>query len=344
MPQLWILQGPINHRSRVMNCRDVPSRECVGCQKNEVALIFPGQGSQFPGMSSDLTDGTDITRNILGRADECLGYHLSRIMGGEPPGELDRTCYTQPAIFVHSVAIYEELRSRCEMRPFISAGHSLGEYSALYAAGILGFEDALGIIRERAMAMDGAQPHGTCGMAAVLGLTRERCEDLIRDARGPEVLCLANQNAPDQIVVSGHLPAIHRVMEAINKEKRARAVLLNVSSAFHTPLMEPALTRLSMIVDASPINEAAFPVVANVDAKPYPSQSEAIRQRLVSQVVSPVLWEDSVRYMMSQGVTTFVELGPGKVLTGLVRRIDKTAKTTNLFSVSACRLFAEEWQ
>jgi [acyl-carrier-protein] S-malonyltransferase len=226
----------------------------------------------------------------------------------------------------------------------MSAGHSLGEYTALYAAGILAFEDALGIIQERAMGMEGAQTHGTCGMAAVIGLTRERCEELVQDARGSEVLCLANLNAPDQIVVSGHLPAIHRVMEVMNKEKRARAVLLNVSSAFHTPLMEPALTKLRMIVDATPISKAAFPVVANVDAKPYPSQSEAIRQRLVSQVVNPVLWEDSVRYMVSQGVSTFVELGPGKVLTGLVRRIDKSVRTTNLSSVSTCQLFAEEWQ
>jgi len=314
----------------------MPSNKGVDDDSRAVAFIFPGQGSQFVGMGSDLAHGTEITRAILRRADVCLGYPLSRIMDGDLPGALDRTFHTQPAVFVHSAAMFEEFRSRCGIAPIAAAGHSLGEYTALYAAGSLDFEDALRIVQERARQMEEAQPRATCGMAAVMGVTRDRLEFLVQENRGGDVLEIANFNAPDQIVISGHLTALHRAMDAIRGEKRARAVVLNVSSAFHTSLMRPALVHLAEIIQKTRIRPLESPVLANVDGKPYPPHPDQMKDKLLMQLVKPVRWEDCINEMAARRATTFIEFGPGKVLTGLLRRIDKTLTGINVSNVSSC--------
>ncbi len=301
-----------------------------------VAFLFPGQGSQYVGMGSALAQGTEITRDLLHRADAFLGYPLSRVMDGDPPGALDQTCHTQPAIFVHSAAMVEEFRSRCNLMPLVAAGHSLGEYTALYSAGSLDFEDALRIVQERARRMEEAQPRATCGMAAVMGVARDRLESILEESRGGDILAVANFNAPDQTVISGHLSALHRAMEAVRGEKRARAVLLNVSSAFHTSLMEPAAAHLGEVIKNTQMRPLQWPVVANLDAKPYPSHPDLMREKLLMQLVNPVRWEDCVAEMVAQGATTFIEFGPGKVLTGLLRRMDKTLTSMNVSDISSC--------
>lgn len=278
----------------------------------------------------DLCSRNPRTRQIVQRADECLGYSLSKIMAGYPPGDLDQTRHTQPAIFVHSVALYEEIRNTFEALPVAVAGHSLGEYSALYAAGALDFESALRLIQIRATGMEKAQPSGTCGMAALLGISAERVLELVEIHREDDVLEVANYNAPDQTVVSGHKPAVSRIVAAAGNEKRARAVMLNVSSAFHTSLMEPALESLYLALMQTKIREPNFPVVANIDAKFYPHADLEMRERLINQVVRPVLWDDCVKTMIQSGAQTFIEVGPGKVLTGLLRRINKQARGINL--------------
>ena len=319
-----------------MGCRKMPVTEGLDHDIAAVAFLFPGQGSQYVGMGAALAQGSDITRDFLHRADACLGYPLSRIMDGDPPGALDQTCYTQPAIFVHSAAIFEEFRSRCSVTPLVAAGHSLGEYTALYAAGSLDFEDALRIVQERARRMEEAQPPATCGMAAVMGIARDRLESILEESRRGDVLAIANFNAPDQIVISGHLSALHRAMETIKGEKRARAVLLNVSSAFHTSLMEPAVAHLAEALKNTRMRPLQGPVLANLDAKPYSSNPDQMRERLLRQLVNPVRWEDCVTEMAAQGATTFIEFGPGKVLTGLLRRIDKTLTGMNVSDISSC--------
>ncbi len=308
--------------------------------KNEaVALMFPGQGSQFPGMASDLARESAAARALLERADDLLGYPLSKVMAGERGDDLDRTVHTQPAVFVHSMALWEALRKRYAIDPLIAAGHSLGEYSALCAAGVLTFEDALGVISVRARAMDQAQPVGTCGMAAVIGLTREQVLNIVQNCQGDEVLEAANFNAPDQVVISGHLNAVKRAVDAAGKEKRTRAVMLPVSSAFHTSLMRPAQEGLSRRLESVSTAHARFPVVANVTAATYPPSAAEIKRLLVDQVRNPVRWEECVRTMIESGAARFFEVGPGKVLTGLLRRIDKNLESFPIFDMESIRAF-----
>lgn len=307
-----------------------------------IALIFPGQGSQFLGMASDLARESSRARELLEHADDVLGYALSAIMAGDRGEELHRTVYTQPAVFVHSVALYEVLSERTRIAPVVAAGHSLGEISALCSAGVLDFDTALDIVRVRATAMDEAQQTGTCGMAAVIGLSRERVRELVECHRQEDVLEAANFNAPDQVVVSGTLSAVRRVAEAVGKERRAKAVMLPVSSAFHTRLMEPALTALSERLAQASFGSTKFPVVANVNAEVYPDEAEDMRRLLVDQIVLPVLWEDCVATMRAIGADSFVEIGPGKVLSGLVRRIDRTVNCRSLCDLESVRSLAGE--
>jgi len=260
-------------------------------------------------------------------------------MAGERGDELNRTIYAQPAIFVHSMALLAVLGERCKLSPVIAAGHSLGEYSALCAAGVLGFQEALEIIQVRAEGMDKAQPAGNCGMAAVIGLPRESVIRLVETNREAQVLEAANFNGPDQVVISGHIEAVSRAVEAAGKEKRTRAVVLPVSSAFHTQLMETARESLGRRLNEVVPGKGSFPVVANVTAGLYPSEPDQIRRLLTDQVVKPVLWEDCVRAMVERGAANFVEVGPGKVLSGLLRRIDRKATCFNVSDMESIRAF-----
>lgn len=334
------VQGPDGCRNRGITPDHMTSASSLA-QHGAVALMFPGQGSQFPGMARQLVQESPRARKLFRRADEVLGYGLTAIIDAADESELNRTIHTQPAVFVQSVALLECLRERCTFDVMISAGHSLGEYSALVAAGVLDFEEALDVIRVRAQGMEEAQPPGTCCMAALVGVSRAEALELVEHVRGDDVLEAANFNAPDQIVLSGRLAAVERAVEAAKQFKRARAVKLPVSSAFHTPLMESARQSLAERLKTVEFREPLFPVVANATGGIYSFPAEA-KQLMVDQVVSPVLWEECVRTMRDAGATVFVEVGPGKVLTGLLRRIDRTAEAVNVSDLAGVESFARE--
>ncbi len=308
-----------------------------GHERESVALIFPGQGSQHPGMAADLVRESPRARLIMEKADDVLGYPLSKIMLEDRGDELNRTIHTQPAVFVHSMALLEVMRERRSFSPKMAAGHSLGEYSALCAAGVLDFEEALRLIHVRAKGMDQAQPVGTCGMAALIGPTKEEALEIVNANRGYDVLEAANFNAPDQTVISGHLRAIGRVFESTEEKQRTKAVMLPVSSAFHTSLMEPAKKALSERLNDLALKPPRFGVVANVTGSPYPLPVGG-KELMIEQVVSPVRWVDCVRTMLDSEVGLFLEVGPGKVLSGLLRRIEKKARVlaiSDLYGISA---------
>ena len=300
-----------------------------GHANESIALMFPGQGSQFPGMGADLVRESATARALMERADDILGYALSKIMLEDRKEELDRTVYTQPAIFVHSMILLELMRERREFTPSIASGHSLGEYSALCAAGVLSFEDALKLIQVRARGMDQAQPAGVCGMAALIGPSKDEALEIIDACRGDHVLEAANFNAPDQTVVSGHLEAVGRVIEAARDREKTRGVKLPVSSAFHTSLMDSAKQSLSEELGTVALKSPQFTVVANHTGEPYPSTAGG-KELLIEQIVNPVLWVDCVRTMLDQGSSLFIEVGPGKVLTGLLRRTDRKARAVSV--------------
>lgn len=306
--------------------------------KGSIALVFPGQGSQFQGMSRKLSQESPKARQLLERADDILGYSLSKIMHSESGDELSRTVHTQPAIFVHSMALLADLREHFAFSPIIAGGHSLGEYSALCAAGILDFDEALDIIRVRARGMEEAQPPGTCGMAALMGLAKDEALTLVEAQRGDQVLEAANFNCPEQVVISGHLPAINRVVDAAKKLKKSRAVMLSVSSAFHTPLMETARASLRTRLGHATLKKPNFPVVANVNGQTYPFPDGA-KQLMADQLVRPVMWQECVETMRQAGAEIFVEVGPGKVLTGLLKRIDRKARALNVSHFEDIRSF-----
>ncbi|GAB4376565.1 MAG: ACP S-malonyltransferase [Acidobacteriota bacterium] len=285
------------------------------------AALFPGQGSQKVGMGRALWERHAEARDVFARADEALGESLSRLCFEGPEQDLRLTRNTQPALLTTSIAAWEVLRSRVPTAPVCAAGHSLGEYSALVAAGVLSFEDAVRAVRLRGEAMQEAVPVGRGAMAAVLGLDANAVEALCREAAtNDEVLVPANFNAPDQIVVAGHAAAVERLCRIARDHGARRAVALPVSAPFHCPLMRPAAERLAEHLADVPFRDAAFPVIANVDARPTNGGDDA-RARLIEQVASPVRWVESVRRLGEHGAEATVEIGPGKVLTGLVRRI-----------------------
>jgi [acyl-carrier-protein] S-malonyltransferase len=242
--------------------------------------------------------------------------------------ELKRTSHTQPAVFVHSMLLLEAMRRAGAPEPAMAGGHSLGEYTALTAAGVLSFDDALDIIHVRACAMDEAQPPGTCGMAAILGLPRPEASALVEASRGDDALELANYNAPDQVVASGSLAALERLAEAVKAKPRAKTVFLEVSSAFHTQLMVSAREAVRARLARAEFRPPSFPVFSNVTGERYPFPDG--KELLVDQVVRPVLWEDCVKAMIREGVKTFIEIGPGKTLTGLVKRIDRSVTAVSV--------------
>lgn len=275
-------------------------------------------------MASDIVAQDDECRRIVETADQVLGYPLSEIMDGNRGDELNHTIYTQPAIFVHSMLIWRLIEKRLNITPLVAAGHSLGEYSALCAAGAVNFQDGLTVVKTRAEGMHNAQPLGSCGMAAVIGVPVERVKEIVASVRNDSVLDLANINSPGQSVISGQIEALNRAVQLVSKEKRSRVVRLQVSSAFHTTLMESARSALSECLKQIPFREIQFAVIANVNAEPYPNHDRDMKSLLLDQVVSPVLWESCVRKMIDMGAKLFLEIGPGKVLAGLLKRIDRS--------------------
>jgi [acyl-carrier-protein] S-malonyltransferase len=289
---------------------------------SKVAFVFPGQGSQFVGMGATLVEQSEAARRVFEQADEALGFSLSALCFQGPEEELRLTANTQPAILTTSLAVLAALREKLpDYAPDFVAGHSLGEYSALAAAGSLSFTDAVKTVRARGQFMEEAVPAGQGAMAAVLGMEREAlhavCEAV--SASGHPVQ-LANLNSPGQIVISGTAEGVKLAGEKAKEAGAKRVMPLNVSGPFHSSLMQPAAEKLQSVLAGIEVKDAKIPVVANVSARPV-TEAGAIVDSLVQQVASPVLWEDSVQWMVEQGVTTFVEIGPGKVLAGLVKKI-----------------------
>ena len=276
-------------------------------------------------MGKTLYDRYRVARDTFEEADGILGNALSALCFDGPEDALRLTENTQPAVLTVSVAACRVLMTETEIRPAAAAGHSLGEYSALVAAGVLTFADALRLVRVRARAMQEAVPDGTGCMQAVLGFDAARLEELCRDGSKVEVVSLANYNCPGQQVISGHVDAVDRVVRIAKEEGATGAVFLKVSAPFHSPLMRPAGLALGKAFADVPLSETGIDVLSNVDAETYPGPG-AVRELLVRQVSSPVRWEDSMRRMIRDGIDQFIEVGPGQVLKGLMRRIDKHAR------------------
>lgn len=296
----------------------------------KVAFVFPGQGSQKSGMGKAWSDGFAGARGAFAEADAALGESLSTLCFEGPDERLQLTANTQPAILAVSIAIARVLEAE-GLRPAIVAGHSLGEYSALVAAGALAFADALRIVRRRGELMQEAVPVGVGAMAAILGLEAEAVREVAATASVDGELCaVANYNSPEQTVIAGHKAAVERAM-ALAKERGAkRALPLPVSAPFHSPLMRPAREGLAPTLAATPFAGPRVPVVSNIDARPV-AGGDAAREALVRQIDGPVRWVESVRFMVEHaGVDRFVEVGPGAVLCGLIKRIAPEARTLSL--------------
>lgn len=290
------------------------------------AFVFPGQGSQYVGMGKDLWDHTDEGRKFFEKADELLGFRLSKICFEGPEDELRQTRNTQPALFVHSLALIHLLRNEDASAV---AGHSLGEYTALVYAGALDFEDGLRLVRLRAELMQKACDEQPGTMAAVIGLDPKVVGEICRQAWTTGIVQAANFNSPGQIVISGSVAGVRKAME-IAKDRGARMVKeLPVSGAFHSPLMESTREELEKGLEKTDIREARIPVYMNVSARAA-TQPEEIRSALRRQLTSPVRWEETVRSMITDGVTTFLEVGAGKVLQGLIKRISPEAAVAGI--------------
>jgi len=290
-----------------------------------LALLFPGQGSQFVGMGKALFERSAAARAVFEEADTALGFSLSRLCFEGPEEELKRTANTQPAILTHSVAAYRDLQARFPERleeADFAAGHSLGEYSANVAAGSLSFGDAVLLVRQRGLFMQEAVPPGAGAMAAIVGLPPEEVAAACREAAHGEVVSPANFNSPEQTVIAGAAAAVARASAACTARGARRAIPLAVSAPFHCALMAPARERLRPLLEEARFADAAVPVVTNVDARPE-TRGSALRDALARQVDSPVRWVESVRALAAEGVDRGIEIGPGSVLAGLVRRIER---------------------
>jgi [acyl-carrier-protein] S-malonyltransferase len=295
---------------------------------SKLAFLFPGQASQYPGMGRDLAEKFPECRAVFEEADAALGFPISKLCFEGTEDALKLTENTQPAILTVSVAAYRALETR-GISPDFVAGHSLGEYSALVAAGALEFSAAVKIVRQRGRYMQEAVPAGEGAMAAIMGLSPADVAEVCKKAAENEVVSPANLNSPEQIAISGHAAAVKRAVEIASQSGAKRAVVLPVSAPFHCALMMPAQKRLEPDLRAAQFSALRFPLITNVDAEGVTSGDEA-REALIRQVTLPVRWLDSVREMIDQGVTIFVEVGPGKVLAGLLRQIDRSVRCFNV--------------
>jgi [acyl-carrier-protein] S-malonyltransferase len=295
------------------------------------AIVFPGQGSQAPGMGKDLAEKFAVARQVFEEADDALGFAISRLCFDGPEEELQLTENTQPAILTVSVAGFRAMQEQGIEAPAFVAGHSLGEYSALVVSGSLSLADAVRTVRARGRYMQEAVPVGTGAMAAVIGAEVVDIERICAEARQDQVCSIANFNAPNQTVIAGNTEAVDRAVELLSGVAR-KVVKLKVSAPFHCALMKPAQDRLAPDLAALNFSRPAMPVVTNVDARATTAPDE-LRDALVRQVSAPVRWVESMQLLMSHGVDTFVEAGPGKVLSGLMRQISRDVKMLNVEDV-----------
>jgi len=293
-----------------------------------IAFLFPGQGSQAVGMGKDLAEHYAVARQTFAEADDSLGYKLSQLCFEGPEDQLRLTEITQPAILTASVAAWRVLQER-GLRPASVAGHSLGEYSAHVAAGTVSFADAVRTVRNRGKYMQEAVPVGVGTMAAILGMASEKVAAVCTDAAQGEVCEPANINSPEQIVISGHTAAVERATKLADERGAKRAKVLPVSAPFHSSLMKPAQDRLASDLHALKFENPSVPVLCNVDAA-LVATADTGRDALVRQVTGSVKWDQSMRALIAKGVDTFVEVGPGKVLCGLMRQIDRAKTAVNV--------------
>jgi len=285
------------------------------------AYVFPGQGAQFVGMGKDLYENNAKAKELFDKANEILGYRITDIMFEGTDEDLKQTKVTQPAVFLHSV-----ITALCldDFKPDMVAGHSLGEFSALTAAGALTFEDGLRLVYARAMAMQKACEAAPSTMAAIIGLPDEAIEKICAEvSKEGNVVVPANYNSPGQVVISGNVEAVKEACAKLKEAGAKRALPLAVGGAFHSPLMEPARVELAKAIEAAPVSQPVCPVYQNVDALPHTDPKE-IKDNLLKQLTAPVCWTQSVQHMFADGMTEFVECGPGTVLTGLIGRIQKS--------------------
>jgi [acyl-carrier-protein] S-malonyltransferase len=303
------------------------------------AIIFPGQGSQSPGMGKELAENFPVARQVFEEADDALGFSISRLCFEGPAEDLQLTENTQPAILTVSVAAFRAMSEAGIGAPAFVAGHSLGEYSALVAAGALKLSDAVRTVRARGRYMQAAVPVGTGAMAAVIGAELSAIQRVCEDAAHGQVCSVANINSPNQIVIAGNTEAIDRAIELL-KGIAKRAIKLNVSAPFHCALMKPAQEQLGPDLAKLIFREPVAPVVTNVDARATTAPDE-LRDALVRQVSAPVRWVESMQLLMQQGVDTFIEAGPGKVLTGLMRQITREVRTLNVEDAASLQATTE---
>ncbi len=290
------------------------------------AYVFPGQGAQFVGMGKDLYDNNSLAKDLFEKANEILGFRITDLMFSGTDEDLKQTKVTQPAIFLHSVILAKTLGDN--FKPDMTAGHSLGEFSALVAAGALSFEDGLVLVSKRAQAMQKACEKAPSTMAAVLGLADEKVEEICAAIDDQIVVC-ANYNCPGQLVISGSVEGIDAACEKLLAAGAKRALKLKVGGAFHSPLMEPAREELAAAIAETVFCTPICPVYQNVSTKAETSP-EVIKENLIAQLTAPVRWTQSVQNMIADGATHFVELGPGNVLQGLVKKINKEATTEGM--------------
>ncbi|GIQ68682.1 [acyl-carrier-protein] S-malonyltransferase [Xylanibacillus composti] len=307
----------------------------------KVACVFPGQGAQTVGMGKDLYEHLPESREMFAKINDTLGFDLTSIMFEGPEDKLRLTYHTQPALLAVSAILFRALADK-GLKPDYVAGHSLGEYSALVAADALSFEDGLKTVFERGRLMDRAVPAGQGAMAAVLGAEREALQELCaRISEETGLVELANVNCPGQIVVSGSAAGVQAVVENGKAAGAKRVIPLEVSGPFHSSLMQPAADGLREVLTSVNVQAPSVPLIANVTAQPVQA-AEEIRQLLVKQVVAPVLWEDSVRVLLDKGVDTFIEVGTGTVLAGLIKKIDRQANIVSVHSYEALQACLEE--
>ncbi len=299
------------------------------------AFIFPGQGSQYVGMGKELFENFAVSKQVFEEADDALHHSLSALCFRGPEETLKLTEYTQPAVLTTSIAAFKALQSEKGIIPQLTAGHSLGEYTALVVSGALAFSEAVKIVRLRGKFMQEAVPVGEGAMAAVLGMEREQIERICDEVSSGEVLTPANFNCPGQIVIAGHTKAVGRAIERVKQEGK-KAVLLPVSAPFHSPLMRPAGDRLEKVLEGVSVNDLKIPVVTNVEAEVNDSK-DMIKGLLVAQVSRPVRWEESMEKIIERGIEQVLEIGPGKVLSGLMKRIDHRIETKNLEDVQTLK-------